>query len=86
MSLILGQLVANWLLIGVEKRGALKRKGLSDYFDFWKISDLGYPKTKFSILLSRDAILNSLILGQLVAHWLLIGVEKNGSTQKEGSE
>ena len=28
----------------------------------------------------------SLILGQLVAHWLLIEVEKKGSTQKEGSE
>ena len=35
---------------------------------------------------SRDAILMSLILGQLVAHWLLIEVEKKGSTQKEGSE
>ena len=28
----------------------------------------------------------SLILGQLVAHWLLLGVEKKGSTQKEGSK
>ena len=35
---------------------------------------------------SRDAILMSLILGQLVAHWLLIEVEKKGRTQKEGSE
>ena len=25
-------------------------------------------------------------LGQLVAHWLLLGVEEKGSTQKEGSK
>ena len=35
---------------------------------------------------SPGAILTSLILGQLAAHGELILVEKEGSTQKEGSE
>ena len=47
---------------------------------------LGYRQAKFSNFFYRGVILMSLILGQLVTHWLLIGVEKKGSIQKKGSE